>query len=210
VPVIVNIWGRTVAEYAAVAERLSDEEGIGGLELNISCPNIKEGGIAFGTDPRMEARVVSLTREKTKLPLIAKLSPNVTDIGLFARVAEESGADAVSLINSYPAMVVDVETRRPVLANTVGGLSGPAIHPIAVRLVWLAAQAVSIPVIAMGGVTGAREALEFILVGAKAVAVGTATFSDPLTALHVIDGLAAYLKRHGLRAVTELVGKVNV
>ena len=209
VPVIVNVWGRTEEEYAAVVERLSEVDGISGFELNISCPNIKQGGIAFGTDPKLARRVIELVRERTSLPLIPKLSPNVSDIGLFARVAEDGGANAVSLINSMPAMVIDVETRRPVLANIVGGLSGPAIHPIAVKMVWDAARAVSIPVIGMGGITGAEEALEFIIAGASAVAVGTATFSDPNTVVRVIDGIESYLQRHALSSVGELVGTLE-
>ena len=209
VPVIVNVWGRTEEEYGEVASRLSDVDGISALELNISCPNIKQGGIAFGIDPDLAGRVIRLVRDRTSLPIIPKLSPNVSDIGLFARVAEDSGADAVSLINSMPAMVIDVETRRPVLANTVGGLSGPAIHPVAVKMVWEAARGVSIPVIGMGGICGPEDALEFIIAGASAVAVGTANFSDPSTVLRVIEGIESYLTRHGLAGVRELVGTLE-
>ena len=210
VPVIVNIWGRTLDEYAAVAEKLSDIEGISGLEINISCPNIKEGGIAFGTDLRMAAQVVAAVRARTRLPLLTKLAPNVTDIRAFARAVAENGSDAVSLINSYPAMAIDIETRRPLLANVTGGLSGPAIHPIAVKLVYEAAQAVRIPIVAMGGITSAREAIEFIIAGATAVAVGTATFTDPETALKVVDGINDYLARHAVARVTDLVGTVRI
>lgn len=210
VPVIVNIWGRTIKEYAEVAARFDGVQGVSGLELNISCPNIKEGGMAFGTDPKITGEVITSARKKTKLPLIPKLSPAVSDIAMFARVAEESGADAVSLINTLPAMVIDVETRRPVLANAVGGLSGPAIHPVAVKLVWEAAKVVNIPVIGMGGITGAGEALEFIIAGAAAVAVGTATFTDPMTALKVIDGIEDYLRKHGVGDVNELVGTIEI
>lgn len=210
VPVIVNIWGRTVQEYAEVAARFDDVEGVSGLELNISCPNIKEGGIAFGTNPKMAASVISLARKKTRLPLIPKLSPNVSDITVFARIAEESGADAISLINSLPAMVIDIETRRPVLANVIGGLSGPAVHPVAVKLVWEASRAVKIPVIGMGGIVGAREALEFIIAGASAVAVGTANFIDPLTSLTVVNGIEEYLKEHGISSIKDLVGTVDI
>jgi dihydroorotate dehydrogenase (NAD+) catalytic subunit len=209
VPVIVNIWGRSVDEYAEVAARLSDVEGVSGLELNISCPNIKEGGLAFGVDPAMAARVTAVVRKRTRLPLIPKLSPNVSDIRLFARAAEEAGADAVSLINSLPAMVIDVETRQPVLANRIGGLSGPAVHPVAVKMVWEAANAVSIPVIGMGGITGPNDALEFIIAGATAVAVGTANFTDPLTSLRVIEGIREYLVRHGMAGVDELKGSLR-
>jgi dihydroorotate dehydrogenase (NAD+) catalytic subunit len=206
VPVIVNIWGRTVDEYAEVAARLTDVPGIHGLELNVSCPNLKEGGIAFGTDLGALGAVTAAVRRRTRLPIMPKLPPNVPRIGAFARVAEQNGADAVSLINSLPAMVVDIETRRPVLANVTGGLTGPAIHPVAVRLVYEAAGAVSIPVVAMGGIVTAREAIEFLIVGASAVAVGTANFTDPLTALTVADGIARYLETHGLRTPRDLVG----
>jgi dihydroorotate dehydrogenase (NAD+) catalytic subunit len=196
-PVIVNVWGRTVEDYAAVCARLDGVDGIHGLELNISCPNIKQGV------PRC---VVAASRPPTRLPLIPKLAPNVPDIGRVARIAADAGADALSLINTIPAMVIDIETRRPVLANVTGGLSGPAIHPVAVKLVWDAARAVSLPIIAMGGITDARDAIEFLLAGATAVAVGTASFMHPDTALRVETGIEDYLRRHGLRAVGDLVG----
>ena len=210
VPVIVNIWGRTEAEYGEVAARLDGVEGVSGLELNVSCPNVKHGGMAFGTDAGIMAGVIGLVRKRTRLPIIPKLSPNVSDIARFARVAEENGADAISLINTIPAMVIDIETRRPVLANKVGGLSGPAIHPVAVRLVWEAARAVKIPVVGMGGISSARDALEFIIAGATAVAVGTANFSNPQTSLELISGIENYLVRHGYTDVNELVGSVRV
>jgi len=210
VAVIVNIWGRSLEDYEAVAERLSGVPGIHGLELNISCPNIKEGGMAFGTNPVMTRQVISRVRAKTRLPLIPKLSPNVAAIAEFAKLAEDCGADALSLINSFPAMAVDIETQRPALANVVGGLTGPAIHPIAVRLVWEAAKAVKIPIIAMGGITDAREAIEFFIVGASAVAVGTANFTDPGTALAIASGLEAYLKRKGLSSIRELIGSLQI
>jgi len=208
-PVIVNVWGRTAEEYGDVAARLSEVEGVSALELNISCPNIKQGGIAFGTDPEQARKVIRLVRNRTPLPIIPKLSPNVSDIGLFARAAEEEGANAVSLINSIPAMVIDVETRRPVLANEVGGLSGPAVHPVAVKMVRDAARAVRIPVIGMGGISTPEDALEFIIAGASAVAVGTANFTDPLTVLRVIEGIESYLARHGMAGVRELVGTLE-
>lgn len=208
--VLVNIWGKTVEDYAEVAARLSDVEGIHGLEINISCPNIKAGGSAFGTNPETTARVVSSVRARTRLPIIPKLAPNVSDIGTFARVCVENGADALSLINSFPAMVIDVETRRPVLANVTGGLSGPGIHPIAVKLVYEAARAVKVPIIAIGGITSAKEAIEFLIAGATAVAVGTANFTDPGTALRVIDGLSDYLRRHHLQSVGELTGSLRL
>jgi len=208
VPVIVNIWGTSVEEYAEVARRLGDVEGVSGLELNISCPNVKEGGHAFGTDPRTVSALVAAVRAATRLPLMPKLAPNVPDIKVFVRAAQEAGADALSLINTLPAMVIDIETRRPVLANKVGGLSGPAVHPVAVKLVWEAAQAARVPILAMGGVTGPEQAVEFLIAGASAVAVGTANFIDPTTPLRVIDGIADYLTRHGLRSARELTGSV--
>ncbi|OGV63443.1 MAG: dihydroorotate dehydrogenase B catalytic subunit [Lentisphaerae bacterium RIFOXYC12_FULL_60_16] len=208
VPVIVNIWGRSLDEYREVAQRLDGVPGIAGIELNISCPNVKEGGLAFGTQPDMARSVIAAVRRATRLPLIPKLSPNVSDIRVFAAIAEAEGADAISLINSYPAMVIDVRTRRPVLANRVGGLSGPAIHPIAVKLVWEAARAVKIPVVGMGGITGPQEALEFLIAGARAVAVGTANFTDPTTALRVRDGIRDYLAEQGMHDIGELIGSL--
>lgn len=210
VPVIVNIWGTSQEEYGEVAARLSDVEGIAGLEMNISCPNVKEGGIAFGTDPSMAASIMSEVRARTALPVIPKLAPNVPDISVFARIAEEAGCDAVSLINTLPAMVIDVETRRPILANVTGGLSGPAVHPVAVKLVWEAAKAVSIPVIGMGGIFRVSDAIELIIAGASAVAVGTANFTDPTTPIRVIEGIESYLDEHGLGGIGELVGSVDL
>lgn len=209
VPVIVNIWGRSVNEYAEVAARFDGIRGVHGLEVNISCPNIKTGGIAFGTDPRMTAEVVALVRKNTKLPLIIKLSPNVTKVGEFACIAEANGADAVSLINSFPAMAIDIETRSPVLANITGGLSGPAIHVIALKMVWEAAKSVRIPVVGMGGITSAKEALAFIIAGASAVAVGTANFTDPTVILTIVDDIESYLIRHKMSSVRELVGSLS-
>jgi len=209
-PVLVNIWGLTVEEYGEVASRLDGVDGVDGLELNISCPNLKQGGIAFGTDVRTAAEVMRVVRKRTRLPVIPKLPPNVPNIAEFARAAESEGCDAVSLINTIPAMVIDVETRRPVLANRVGGLSGPAVHPVAVKLVWEAARAVRIPVIGMGGIASARDALELMIAGASAVAVGTASFTDPSTALRAIEGIEAYMARHCVQSVRELVGSVRV
>ncbi len=205
-PVIVNIWGRTVDEYVEVARRLDQTDGVAGLELNISCPNIKKGGMAFGTDPDAARGVISSVRATTRLPLIPKLSPNVPDISIFAKIAEDCGADAISLINSLPAMAIDIETRKPLLGNTIGGLTGPAIHPVAVRMVWQASRAVKIPVIGMGGITCARDAIEIMIAGATAIAIGTATFTDPLTMLTVIDGIEEYLVNHNLGDVRELTG----
>ncbi|MDD5707249.1 MAG: dihydroorotate dehydrogenase [Kiritimatiellae bacterium] len=210
VPVIVNIWGTSIEEYGEVASRLGQVEGVSGLELNVSCPNVKEGGAAFGTDATMLAALVAAVRRRTRLPLIVKLAPNVPDIKVFARAASDAGADALSLINTLPAMVIDIETRRPVLANKVGGLSGPAIHPVAVKLVWEAAQAVRVPIVAMGGIMEARQAIEFLIAGATAVAVGTANFIDPTTPLRVIDGIRDYLIRHELPSVTALTGSLRL
>jgi dihydroorotate dehydrogenase (NAD+) catalytic subunit len=204
VPVIVNVWGTSADEYSEVAARLEAAGGVAGLELNVSCPNVKEGGASFGTDARRLAALVGAVRQRTRLPLIPKLPPNVPDIGLLARAAVDAGADALSLINTLPAMVIDIETRRPVLANVAGGLSGPAIHPVAVKLVWDTVRAVRVPVLAMGGIVEPRDAIEFLIAGATAVAVGTANFVDPQTPLRVIDGIADYLRRHGLPSVAAL------
>ena len=210
VPVIVNIWGITIEEYGEVAARLEDAGGIAALELNISCPNVKAGGSSFGTDPLMIASLVGAVRRRTRLPLIPKLAPNVPDIRPYAQAAAEAGADALSLINTLPAMVIDIETRRPVLANKTGGLSGPAIHPVAVKMVWDAARTVHIPIIAMGGIMGPEQAIEFLIAGATAVAVGTATFIDPTTALRVISGIESYLTRHGMKGVKDLTGSIVI
>lgn len=210
VAVIVNIWGRTPQEYAEVAARLSDAEGVHGLELNVSCPNVEAGGHTFGTDTTIFSRLLERVRKATPLPLIPKLAPNVPDIAVFARAAEAGGAQAISLINSLPAMAIDVETRRPRLANVTGGLTGPAIHPVAVKLVWEAARAVKIPIVGMGGVRTAEDALELILAGATAVAVGSATFVHPRAALEIVEGIEQYLARHKVGSVRELVGRVRV
>lgn len=211
VPVIVNIWGKTVEDYSKVAERLEAEKaGIAALEINISCPNIKEGGIAFGTDLAMAGRVVRSVRRATTLPLITKLSPNVTCIGDFAKCAVDAGSDVISLINTIPAMAIDIETRRPKLANVTGGLSGPAIKPVAVRMVYEASRAVNVPIIGMGGICNAEDAIEFMLAGASAVGVGTAIFSDPACLLTIADGISAYLDRHNFTAVRDIVGKVQL
>lgn len=208
VPVIVNIWGTDEGEYVEVARRLSDVEGVSGLELNISCPNVKEGGSAFGTDPRTAASLVAAVRRATTLPLMPKLAPNVPDIKVFVRAAQDAGADALSMINTLPAMAIDIESRRPALANKVGGLSGSAIHPVAVKLVWEAAQVARVPILAMGGIMGPEQAVEFMLAGAAAVAVGTANFIDPAVCLRVIDGIEEYMRRQGLCSASELTGSV--
>ncbi|NOY82076.1 MAG: dihydroorotate dehydrogenase [Kiritimatiellaeota bacterium] len=209
--VFVNIWGTSIEEYAEVARRLDAEsEGIAALEINISCPNIKHGGIAFGTDLGLAGRVVREVRKATRLPLITKLSPNVTDIGEFARCVVEAGSDVVSLINTIPAMAIDIETRRPKLANVTGGLSGPAIKPVAVRMVYQARQAVDVPIIGMGGIQSAADALEFLLAGADAVGVGTAIFADPGCLVRIVDGIDACLDRWGVPHVRDIVGGVIV
>ena len=204
VPVIVNIWGTSVLEYAEVAWRLSNVEGIDGLEVNVSCPNVKEGGASFGTDPRKVAEVVEAVRGHTGLTVITKLAPNVPDIKVFAKAAVEAGSDALSISNTLPAMVIDIEKRKPVLANKFGGISGAALHPVAVKLVYEAAQAVKVPIIGMGGIFEPSDAIEFLLAGATAVAVGTANFIDPTTPIRVIDGIEEYMARHGMEDVGEL------
>ncbi len=208
VPVIVNISGNTVEEYGQLAARL-DKTGVAGLEVNISCPNVKQGGIAFGTCPDSAAQVVREVKAKTTLPVIAKLSPNVTDIALMAKAVEAAGADAISLINTLLGMAIDIHTWRPVLGNIVGGFSGPAVKPVAVRMVWQAANAVKVPVIGMGGIMTAADAVEFMLAGASAVAVGTANFVNPYAAVEVAGGIRDYLIERGLNQVSQLVGKVN-
>jgi dihydroorotate dehydrogenase (NAD+) catalytic subunit len=206
VPTIINIWGTTVEEYAEVARRFDALDGVGALELNVSCPNIKAGGAQFGTDCNLLAQVVAACRRATRLPLITKLSPNVVNIVPYARAAEEAGSDALAIMNSFPAMAIDVHTRRPRLANVTGGLTGPCIKPIALKLVWDAAQAVKIPIVGMGGIQSAEDAIEFLLAGATAVAVGTANFYEPQTALQVIDGLRRFMEQHGIDDVRQLVG----
>ena len=208
-PVIVNIWGRTIEEYEQVAERFDATDGIAGLEINVSCPNIKEGSCMFSSNIEMFRRVVAAVRRKTKRPMIPKLAPDHAHIADFAKAAEACGADAISLINTLPAMAIDAETRRPILGNKTGGLSGPAIKPVAVKQVWDAARAVRIPVVGIGGIYSATDALEFIIAGATAVAVGTANFTQPSTALDVVEGLRSYLARHGIASVRDLVGSLQ-
>lgn len=205
VPVIVNIAGNTVEEYGLLAEKLN-VEGIAGLEVNISCPNVKKGGMAFGTDPAMVREVVAAVRAATPKPVIVKLSPNVTDIVAIAEAAATAGADALSLINTLLGMAIDIRTRRPALGNVMGGLSGPAIKPVAVRCVWQVAQAVDLPIVGMGGIMTAADALEFILAGATAVAVGTANFVNPRATLDIIEGLEAYCREEGITDIKELIG----
>ena len=210
VPTIINIWGKTLEEYTEVARRFDALGGVGALELNVSCPNIKEGGAQFGTDLKLLSQVVSACRKATRLPLITKLSPNVASIVPYAQAAEAAGSDGLSIMNSYPAMAIDIETRRPKLANTTGGLTGPCIKPIAIKLVWEAAKAVKIPIIGMGGIQSAADAIEFLMAGASAVAVGTANFYEPQTALEVVAGIQQFMQRRGLKDVRELTGSVAV
>jgi len=207
--VIVNICGSTLDEYVELSRILSDAEGVAALELNISCPNIKEGGITFGCSLHGTFDVVSAVRKVTRLPVIPKLTPNVTDVASFAKASEDAGADAVSLVNTFLAMAIDVETRRPKLSNVVGGLSGPAIRPIAVRMVYDCRRAVRIPVIGMGGIASARDALEFMIAGATAVQVGTANFADPFVWTKLLDGIRDYLDRHGIQRVADLTGTID-
>jgi dihydroorotate dehydrogenase (NAD+) catalytic subunit len=206
VPTIINIWGTTVEEYAEVAGRFDALGGVGALELNVSCPNIKEGGAQFGTDCKLLAQVVAACRKATRLPLITKMSPNVVNIAPYAKAAEDAGSDALAVTNSYPAMGIDIETRKPRLANVTGGLTGPCIKPIAIKLVWDAAQAVKIPIIGMGGIQNTSDAVEFMMAGASAVAVGTANFYAPDTALQVIAGLREFMQRKAIQDVQELRG----
>jgi len=208
--VLVNVCGSTIDEYAEVSRILSDAEGVGAIELNISCPNIKEGGIQFGCSLMGTYEVVSAVRKATSLPLIPKLTPNVTSPAAFARAAEDAGADAISLVNTFLAMAIDVETRKPILSNGMGGLSGPAIRPIAVRMVYECRQAVSIPIIGMGGIMDARDVLEFMLAGATAVQVGTANFVDPFVWGKILKGLAEYGERHRIARLGDLVGAAHL
>jgi dihydroorotate dehydrogenase (NAD+) catalytic subunit len=208
-PVIANFFGNTLEEYGEVARRLADVAEVAAVELNISCPNVKQGGIVFGTDPNAAAEVVTLVRRQLSKPLIVKLTPNVTDITVVARAVEEAGADAISCINTITGMAVDIRTRRPKIANRTGGLSGPAIRPIAVRMVHQVVQAVKIPVIGIGGIMTASDALEFLIVGARAVQVGTANFVDPAAMLTIIDGIEAFLVAEGLEDINQVIGSLQ-
>jgi len=206
---VINICGSTLDEYVELARILSDADGVHALELNISCPNIKEGGITFGCSLHGTFDVVSAVKKVTRLPVIPKLTPNVTDVASIAKAAEDAGADAVSLVNTFLAMAIDVETRRPKLSNIVGGLSGPAIRPIAVRMVYECRRAVKIPVIGMGGIASATDALEFMIAGATAVQVGTANFVDPFIWTKLLDGMRDYMARHEMTRLADLVGTID-
>jgi dihydroorotate dehydrogenase (NAD+) catalytic subunit len=203
---IINFFGNTQKEYVELARRFDSVPGISGLEMNISCPNIKKGGIVFGTNPQMAYHLVHAVRKMTPLPLIVKLSPNVTDIALMARSVEEGGADAVSLVNTFRAMAINIHLKKPELGNIIGGLSGPAIKPIALRMVWEVSQAVHIPLIGMGGIMNAEDAIEFILVGASAIQIGTANLINPKTGVEVIQGIKKYLIRNKINRIQKLIG----
>lgn len=209
-PVIVNFFGNTLDEYVEVAARLEDVPGVAGLEMNISCPNVKHGGIVFGTEASAAHEVVSQVRKKTSKPLIVKLTPNVTNIQVTAKAVEDAGADAISLINTLTGMAVDVKTRKPRIANTIGGLSGPAIRPIAVRMVHQVVQVVKVPVIGIGGISRGMDALEFLIVGAKAVQVGTANFVDPNAMATIIDDLEEFCQNEGIEDINDLIGTLEV
>ena len=207
--VIVNVCGETVEEYAEVSRIASEAEGVHALEINISCPNVKTGGIAFGTVPLMTHEVVAAVRKSSRLPVIPKLSPNVTDITVFARACEEAGADAISCVNTFLGLAIDVESRKPKLAFGTGGLSGPAIRPLAVRMTWQASRAVKIPIIGIGGIGSASDALEFFIAGASAVQVGTMNFSRPNIYAEIEAGVVDYMKRHNLQDLGSLVGTIQ-
>ena len=209
IPIIVSIAAESIKDYLRLAQSLSKVEGISGLELNISCPNIERGGMEFSQDPTTTLKLIKRIRNCTELTLIAKLTPNVTNIGLVAKAAEDGGADAIALINSVLGMAVDVDTRAPTLANVTGGLTGPAIKPIALRCLWEVKKIVDLPLIGMGGIMGWKDALEFIITGARAVACGTANFVDPETVLKVIDGLTNYLKENEIEDIKDLIGTLR-
>ena len=207
--VIVYVCGHSTEEYLDVVERLADEPRVDMLEINISCPNVKEGGIAFGQDPKAVEAITKAVKAKAKQPIIMKLSPNVTDITVMAKAAEAGGADCLSLINTLTGMKIDIERQTFAIANKTGGLSGPAVKPVAVRMVYQVANAVKIPIIGMGGICTAEDAMEFILAGATAVSIGTANFANPYTTVEVIDGIEAYMRRHGVEDINELIGLVK-
>lgn len=202
--VIVNISGSTVEEYGVLAEML-DVPGVAAIELNVSCPNVREGGIVFGTDPEAASAVVREAKAHTRKPVIIKLSPNVTDIVQMAKAVEAAGADAISLINTLMGMEIDIERRQPVLGNVTGGLSGPCVKPVALRMVYQVSRAVKVPIIGMGGISCWQDAVQFFLAGADAIAVGTANFANPAVTMEICEGLEKYLESHGLKNITELV-----
>ncbi|MBE3126990.1 MAG: dihydroorotate dehydrogenase [Candidatus Atribacteria bacterium] len=212
-PVIINISGDTIEEYIELARRLgevSKEMGVAGLEVNISCPNVKKGGMVWGTDAKATYKIINSIRKTTPLPLIAKLTPNVTDIKIIAQAAEEAGADALSLINTLVGMAIDIDSRRPKLANISGGLSGPAVKPVALWLVWQVFQTVNIPVIGIGGIIKVEDALEFIIAGARVIEIGTANFVNPHVTIDIIEGIEKYLTENNIKDVNELVGSMKI
>ncbi|MDL2329677.1 dihydroorotate dehydrogenase [Desulfosarcina sp. OttesenSCG-928-A07] len=209
-PIIANIYGKTIEEYAGLAERLEDTGAIRGMEINISCPNVKEGGIAFGADPEVAAAVVRAVRKKTTKHLMVKLSPNVTDITRIARAVEDAGADSLSVINTLTGMAVDLATRKPKLANITGGLSGPAIKPIALRMVFQVVHAVKIPVVGVGGIMNATDALEFLMVGATAVQVGTANFTNPMSTIEILEGITHWLRQEKVDDIRQFIGSLVI
>lgn len=212
-PVVINISGDTIEEYMELARRLgvvSEEVGVAGLEVNISCPNVKRGGMAWGTDSQSTYKIISSIRKATSLPLIVKLTPNVTDIKIIAQIAEEAGADAISLINTLVGMAVDIDSRKPKLANVSGGLSGPALKPVALWLVWQVFQTVNIPVIGIGGIIKVEDALEFIIAGARAIEIGTANFVNPRVTIEIIEGIEKYLIENNIKNINELVGSMKI
>ncbi len=210
VPVIVNILGDSLAEYEEITARLAGIPGVSGIEVNISCPNVKKGGVAFGTDPTMAAAVTGAVKKKADVPVMVKLSPNVSDITVIAKAVEDAGADAISLINTLIGMAIDLRSRRPSLANIIGGLSGPAIKPVALRMVYQVAKTVSVPVIGIGGIDSADDALEFMLAGATAVQIGTANFINPRASEDVIEGIAAYAKAEKLHSIRSIIGGLRI
>lgn len=210
VPVIVNILGDSIEEYEEITTRLQGVEGVAGIEVNISCPNVKKGGVAFGTDPKMAARVTSAVKGKSKVPVMVKLSPNVSDIATIALAVEEAGADSVSLINTLIGMAIDLKTKKPALANVIGGLSGPAIKPVALRMVYEVAKKVSIPIVGIGGIESAEDALEFMLAGATAVQVGTANFVNPRASEDVVDGITEYMTREKIPSLKSIIGQLDL
>ena len=207
--VIININGKTIDDYVAITERINDFKKIPAIELNISCPNVKKGGMVFGTDPKMARAVIKAVRESCKKKMIVKLSPNVTDITSFARIAEEEGADAIPLINTLLGMAIDADKMKPVLSTVTGGLSGPAVKPIALRMVWQVAKAVSIPVIGLGGIFSTTDAIEFFLAGASAVQIGTASFVDPSISVKILEGIESYLVTKGFSSIKDIIGYIN-
>jgi dihydroorotate dehydrogenase (NAD+) catalytic subunit len=208
-PTIINIYGQETADYAELAARINNEDGIAAIEVNISCPNVREGGVAFGTDPRMAFEVIHAVKKKSRLPVIAKLSPNVTDISVIARSVEDAGVDAISLINTITGMAVDIETRQPVLANITGGLSGPAVKPIALRMVWQVVRTVNVPVIGIGGIMNAKDAFEFLIVGATAIQIGTANLINPFATQEIIRGMKDYLLLKNIPDINDLIGTLS-